>query len=729
MKTLFIALCAIIFSISVVIAQSTPPDFEWKYCIGGTLKDNAQDLVQTSDGGYLIVGHTESNDVDATGNHGGGDGWIVKVNSQGEIQWHRCYGGKKSDVLSSIVKLSNGNYLLCGQTSSLNGDVVGNHGENDIWILVINDLGDILWQRCLGGTNIDRGSYAFETSDHCYMVSGQSYSLDGDVSGNMHGRGDIWIVKMDTLGNIIWQKLYGGTGLDFAYGMRQTLDGGYIVISYTTSTNGDIIGNHGSGEGFVQKLDASGNVQWSRCIGGTSDDYLHCVRQLPSGEYVICGRSLSNNGDVLYHHGSTTSKDWLFLKLDQAGNIIWQKSFGGTIDECSYYFSCTQDGGFVITGHTYSNDGDVSGNHNTGEADYWVVKTDQYGNIQWQKCLGGKGNFGDNAVAVIQSEDGGYVVAGSSDSRSDDVTGLHGREDLWLVKLEAQPIPSNTISAGVLSDISYLGGDSITVPFYTTGLFDSTNVFTAQLSDGLGSFNVPQTLGSASGANATMVKGVIPIYAPPGSMYRVRIISSTPADTGSSTMSNINISMSPAACTVPDSLAAFSIAADNSFISWKPVPIAQSYKVRYKISGNNPWMNLSVTTPSAQLTNLQPSTTYVWNVKTVCQSAPLIASDWSPQQTFGTPQLRGVLDKPFSFEAAPNPATNETVIEWNQTQDGKINIELFNLLNQKLTNVAQGYFDEGSHRVNLNLGNYPDGVYFLRMTVGEKEFVKKLVKE
>jgi hypothetical protein len=278
MKTLFIALGAIICSISVVIAQSTPPDFEWKYCIGGTLKDNAQDLVQTSDGGYLIIGHTESSDIDATGNHGGGDGWVIKVNAQGVIQWHRCYGGKKSDVLSSIVKLSNGNYLLCGQSSSLNGDVVGNHGDNDIWLLVINDSGDILWQRCLGGSNIDKGSYAFETADHCYMVSGQSYSLDGDVSGNMHGRGDIWIVKMDTVGNIIWQKLYGGTGLDFAYGMRQTLDGGYIVISYTTSTNGDIIGNHGSGEGFVQKLDASGNVQWSRCIGGTSDDYLHCVR-------------------------------------------------------------------------------------------------------------------------------------------------------------------------------------------------------------------------------------------------------------------------------------------------------------------------------------------------------------------------------------------------------------------------------------------------------------------
>jgi hypothetical protein len=731
-NTLFAAFMLLAYS-SALWAQDTAPNIDWQISLGGTGHDNAQEMVVGSDGGYLFAGYTESTDFDASGNHGNGDGWIVKLDSAGSYQWHRCYGGTRHDRFNSITKMSSGNYLVCGQTSSPNGDVVGLHGESgisDTWVILINEAGDILWQRCLGGTKQDKGSFALETSDGAIAVLGITYSADGDVTLSQKGKGDIWLLKMDLAGNIIWQKSYGGSLTDFGYFMKETEDGGFIVISYTQSNDGDIVGFHGVGDGLVQKLDSEGNQQWQRCLGGSLDDYLHSVEELPNGEFVMVGRALSFDGDISGHHDNGRSKDYTLFKLDAGGNTVWQKCFGGTKDDCGYDVSLTSDGGFILIGHTYSGDGDVSGNHKVGDADYWAVKLDGNANIQWQKCMGGTGVFGDNPYIISQTEDGGYIMAGRSDSHNGDVTGNHGDEDLWVVKLEPTLVLSHSILAGTVTPLSYTAGDAIIIPFTSNGIFEEGNVYTAELSDDLGSFSNPQTIGSLTAGFASEISGIIPVSTKAGSNYRVRVVSSLPAVTGAANAHNITITINAAACTTADGLSATEISSTTALLQWNALPLAQSYKLRYKVTGTSGWTNVVPLTNSYLVTGLLANTGYSWQVRNVCQTVPtVINSSWTTSSTFSTTSLRRGENSEVLFDCFPNPVQDVLQIQWTIPQADHVKVELLDVANRQLAVFADGYYSEGFHQLNGQLTSYPAGMYLLRFRSGDAEWVKKLIRQ
>ena len=168
---------------------------------------------------------------------------------------------------------------------------------------------------------------------------------------------------------IEWQKSLGGTNDENAYSIQQTADGGYIAAGYSKSSNGDVTGNHGFYDYWVVKLDGAGNIQWQKCLGGTSYDQAFSIQQTADGGYVVAGWSYSNDGDVTGNHGGD---DYWVVKLDTAGIIQWQKSLGGTNDDYAQSIQQTADWGYVIAGGSGSNDGDVTGNH--GGADYWIVK-------------------------------------------------------------------------------------------------------------------------------------------------------------------------------------------------------------------------------------------------------------------------------------------------------------------------------------------------------------------
>ncbi len=229
----------------------------------------------------------------------------------------------------------------------------------------------IEWQKSLGGTGGDFASSIQQTSDGGYIVAGYSGSNDGDVTGN-HGNTDYWIVKLDNTGAIQWQKSLGGTSNDFASSIQQTSDGGYIVAGYNGSNNGDITGNHGGGtDSWVVKLDSTGTIQWQKSLGGTSLDYASSIQQTNDGGYIIAGESSSDNGDVTVNHGGL---DFWVVKLDTVGIIQWQKSLGGTSDDGAYSIQQTSDEGYIVAGYSGSNDGDVTGHHGGSDFDYWVVK-------------------------------------------------------------------------------------------------------------------------------------------------------------------------------------------------------------------------------------------------------------------------------------------------------------------------------------------------------------------
>ena len=345
------------------------PTIEWQKCLGGSNDDWAYSIQQTSDSGFIVAGYTESSNGDVSGNHGDYDYWVVKLNSSGDILWQKCLGGTNVDQAFSIQQTSDGGFIVAGGTFSNDGDVSGNHGNSDYWVVKLNSSGTIEWQKCLGGTDGDYANSIQQTSDGGFIVAGQTYSNDGDVSGN-HGGSDAWVVKLNSSGTILWQKCLGGTVYGaIAYSIQQTSDGGFIVAGETRSYNGDVSGNHGGIDYWVVKLDSLGDIEWQKCLGGTNNDYARSIKQTSDGGFIVAGFTMSNDGDVSGNHGWNDA--WV-VKLNSSGDIEWQKCLGGTDYDDAKSIQQTSDGGFIVAGFTASNDGDVSGNQ--GNSDAWVVK-------------------------------------------------------------------------------------------------------------------------------------------------------------------------------------------------------------------------------------------------------------------------------------------------------------------------------------------------------------------
>ena len=425
----FTSLLLVFFTCADAIAQ---PNIQWQKSLGGAYHDAAYSITQTSDGGYIVAGVAVSNNGDVTNNHGAGDYWIVKLDGSGNIQWQKSLGGSSADDAYSIQQTNDSGYIVAGASSSNDGDVTGNHGLSDYWVVKLDTGGNIQWQKSLGGSSADAAYSIQQTSDGGYIVAGASSSNDGDVTGN-HGLNDYWVVKLDTVGNIQWQRSLGGSRSDKAMSIQQTHDREYIVAGLSQSDDHDVTGNRGARDWWVVKLDTSGNMQWQKSLGGSDYDVASSIQPTSDGGYIVAGDSYSNDGDVTINHGR---RDYWVVKLDGNGNIQWQKSFGGPEDDVASSVQQTSDSGYVVVGWSYSNA--VTG------PDYWAVKLDVSGKLQWLKPLGGTKH--DIARCIRQTSDGGYIIAGESNSNDGDVTNNHGNRDYWVVKLECGPIVANPTS-------------------------------------------------------------------------------------------------------------------------------------------------------------------------------------------------------------------------------------------------------------------------------------------
>jgi hypothetical protein len=432
------------------VASAQAPAIEWEKSYGGSCMEWASDAHQTNDSGYIIAGSSYSNNGDVTGHHPGENGanewsdyWIVKTDKLGVIQWEKSYGGTGPDDPRSIQQTADGGYIIAGSSNSTDGDVTGNHGWYDEWVVKLDEVGNIQWEKCYGSSNgEDDAACLRQTKDGGYIVAGASNGNGGDVTGNHNGNGlynDVWLLKLDNMGSIEWEKCYGGKYNDAANSIEQTKDGGYIVVGYSSSNDGDVSGHHGdttTDDYWIIKLDRLGAIQWEKSLGGSGEDQAWAVQQTRDNGYVVAGYSKSNNDDVVGHHGDTLSNDYWIVKLDSLGKLEWNKSLGGSGDDEAYSIHETSDG-YVVAGWSASEDGDVKDHFNDNpdsvSTDYWLVKLDSVGDIQWNKCYGGSGN--DDGQGVEQTVDGGYVLFGLSNSTDGNVTDNHGLFDYWIVKL------------------------------------------------------------------------------------------------------------------------------------------------------------------------------------------------------------------------------------------------------------------------------------------------------
>jgi hypothetical protein len=384
----------------------------------------------TSDGGYMVSG---SINTDVSHGHGAEDMWVVKLNPAGIFQWQKVLGGSDRDQSFSIQQTTDDGYILIGSTDSDNsGDVGANHGNSDIWVVKLNPAGAILWQKVLGGKGFETGRSIRQTTDNGYILIGSTDSDNsGDVGAN-HGNSDIWVVKLNPAGAILWQKVLGGTGFESGRSIDQMTDGGYILAGTTDSDNsGNVGSNHGKSDIWVVKLNTAGDIQWQKVLGGSGSEESFSIRRTTGGACVLTGSTDSDNsGDVGANHGE--SDIWV-VKLNPAGAILWQKVLGGKGFDAGRSIEQSVDDGYILAGSTTSDDtGDVGANH--GGSAIWVVKLNPAGGIQWQKVLGGNGF--DAGRSIEQGKDNGYILAGNTNSGdTGDVGSNHGGSSLWVVKL------------------------------------------------------------------------------------------------------------------------------------------------------------------------------------------------------------------------------------------------------------------------------------------------------
>lgn len=352
-------------------------DTNWTRVFGGTDPEYATAVQQTDDEGYIVIGQSSSNDGDFAGGRSGNyDCWIINLDKFGNTQWKKHYGGSGSDVPRDMLLTADSGFIVAGISSSNNGDVNGNHGSSDYWIFKLNKMGSIIWTKSYGGTGNDQAFSIYETNNG-YLLAGQTDSKNGDVWGN-HGKTDYWILKINSIGDTIWTKTFGGTEDDLGHYIKQTLDGGYIVGGCSQSNNGDVSAHHGDSSKadiWIVKLNSNRDIQWQKSLGGSQNEALYStllafsMLETTDSAYLISTYTSSSDGDVISNNGS--SDMWL-LKLTKSGNIAWQKTFGGISVDYGHSIKPTYDGGYVVTGMAGANGGDISGSH--GGADLWVIK-------------------------------------------------------------------------------------------------------------------------------------------------------------------------------------------------------------------------------------------------------------------------------------------------------------------------------------------------------------------
>nr|WP_319538551.1 PKD domain-containing protein [uncultured Methanospirillum sp.] len=413
---------------AVLAVQDTPEtNITWQKCFGGSGGEAAISLARTTDGGYIFCGYTNSTDGNVTGNHGNYDYWVVKFDAKGAIEWQRSLGGSDIDIGMTVNQTADNGYLITGYSYSTDGNVTGNHGADDVWALKLSSNGTSEWSTSLGGSKHDWAYSGIQTADGGFFIGGGAGSNDGNVSGN-HGDYDVWVEKLTGNGTLEWQKCLGGSSEDRATSVVAAPEGGYLAAGVSESTDGDVTGNHGDYDAWIVGLNTTGGLEWQTCLGGSGDDGATSIISTKDGGYLIGGYTNSTDGNVSGNHGYYDA--WI-VKLDAQGNLTWQKCLGGTGDDGAESVTQDSDGGYLIAGYTNSDEGDVSGNH--GDYDAWTLKLDAEGNLKWQKCLGGTGD--DNAWSLVQVASERYMVAGYAASNDGDVSGNQGNYDVWVVDI------------------------------------------------------------------------------------------------------------------------------------------------------------------------------------------------------------------------------------------------------------------------------------------------------
>lgn len=444
-----------LFSITNLIAQ----DILWERSYGGKHAEFLYDAIPTPDYGFILAGSSISNKNGnkTEANKGDLDYWVWKMDEKGTPEWQKSYGGNGVDLLQSVQITSDGGFILAGTSSSdKSGDKKEkSKGKEDFWIIKLDAKGGEIWQRTIGGSGQEKLLSIAQTIDGGYILGGTSSSSKSEPdekgvvdkygkSEDNRGSLDYWVVKLDTKGEIKWQRTFGGQYADELKCIEQTKDKGYILGGYSNSpvSADKTQDNFGLNDYWIVKLDEEGNELWQRTLGGDQDDNLFALSQTKDGGFILGGNSNS---------GATNSKaktnkngtDFWVLKLDKIGNIEWQETYNyGKKDILSSIVE-NPDGTFLIGGYAQSelkSDGQkvlgkTTKSEKEGINDYIALKIKATGEEIWTQTVGSKGD--EVMRKLFETRDGGYILAGTSKGQiSRDKNSNIGGSDFWIVKLK-----------------------------------------------------------------------------------------------------------------------------------------------------------------------------------------------------------------------------------------------------------------------------------------------------
>ncbi len=398
---------------------------------GGTASDNGNYVIQTTDGGYIIAGSTTSI------GEGGRDVYVVKTNAAGAIQWTKTFGEAFDNEYGyCIQQTADGGYIVSGQ-----GAFDGFSGEIDFYLIKLTATGETSWTKTYGGNGLEAAYAVRQTSDGGYIMCGQTPAFD---TNNFRA----YLIKVNATGDITWTKAFASYGYETGKDVQQTADGGYIFLGETD------INFDGSGDLYLIKTNASGDVTWSRAIGAADTEEASEVKQTPDGGYIITGSA--------YGAGSL-SRDMLLVKVNSLGVTEWSKTYGSTVNDVSRSVTLTSDGGYAICGSSWGFNVDE-------DYEVYVVKTNASGVVQWSKTYGGPSLYGDYGFSIQQTNDNGFIITGEAYS-----FGV-GFKNIYLIKTDsngnsgcsnqgtAATVTSNAVLQNISTTTTVLSGGTAANP-------------------------------------------------------------------------------------------------------------------------------------------------------------------------------------------------------------------------------------------------------------------------
>jgi hypothetical protein len=422
-----------IFSILIICfmnhCYSQPDDIPWQQCFGayGTELDWPKCISKTHNG-YLLGIDISNNTPYVSNYHGKSDAWIISVDSIGNMLWERCYGGSQGDIIKKIMNLNQQYSFLFGGASSNDGDVQSNrHGS--MWLVKINNDGDILWENTYGGIiETEDPRDALLTSDGGLIMMCRIMGAGGDIS-EYFGSNDIWVCKIDSTGNILWEKTLGNHALDNALNMIISSKNTLMIVGGHYESGGMIqcpdLGDDGA-DAWIIEMDMDGNILKQFCYGGSHNDLIGDITEVADG-YIFAAKTKSNDQDVSGFHGiagEDGNEDIWVVKINFQGELIWQRCLGGSHIEYPNSIFNKSDTSVIIFGNVDSADGDVSNNHNTTGyfEDIWAIELGNDGTLIWEHCFGGGGN--DRfwyPHGVVQNNSNDYVILCATNYKDGDV--------------------------------------------------------------------------------------------------------------------------------------------------------------------------------------------------------------------------------------------------------------------------------------------------------------------